>query len=175
MTETKTPKKAAKAAATPAAETAFAVPSFELPTFELPKVEAFEKLEVPAVVRDMAEKSVAQAKVNFEKAKGAFEDATDVIEDTYEVSRSAAIELNLKALDALKTNSDALFGFYKDFLAVKTVSEAVELQTAFARKSFDTLAAQAKDMQALVEKVANEATKPVKDAVAKVMAEAKAA
>jgi phasin family protein len=72
-------------------------------------------------------------------------------------------------MDAAKANIDAGFAFMKDFMAVKSVSEAVELQTAFARERFDASSAQAKDMQAKVTKMTEEATKPVKDAMAKSM------
>ena len=63
----------------------------------------------------------------------------------------------------------------KDFMAVKSASEAVELQTAFARERFDAATAQAKDMQSKVTKMTEEASKPMKDAVAKSMDAFKAA
>ena len=185
VAEAAAPKKAPKtapaaAAAAPAApEVKFEFPKFELPKFEIPKFEMpkFDVAapEVPAVVREMAEKAVAQAQAGYAKLKTAAEEATDVLEDTYETARAGALEYNSKALDAAKTNADAMFGFAKDLMSVKTVSEAVELQTAFARKSFETLTAQMKDLQATAQKVATETSKPVKDATEKAMKDFKAA
>ena len=58
-----------------AAPTAFEMPKFELPNFEIPK------MEIPAAFRELAEKSVSQAKETYEKMKSAAEEATDVLEE----------------------------------------------------------------------------------------------
>lgn len=179
MTETKTapaPKKTAKAAAA-APASFFELPKVEFPAFEMPKFEIpkFDGVEFPAAVREMAEKSLEQAKVTYEKVKAAAEETTDMIEDTYETARAGVVEYNLKALEAAKSNTDALYAFTKDMMAVKTFAEIVELQTSFARKSFDTATAQAKDLQEIATKLANDTAKPMKDAVAKVMKDVKAA
>ena len=169
-TEVKTAaKKSAKAA--PAAEkvVAFEMPKFDMPKFEMPKLDfaKMPQVEVPPALREMAEKGVAQAKANYEKLKAAAEETTDMIEDSYETARAGMVEYNLKTLEALKTNTDAAFGFARDFAGVKTFAEAVELQTAFMRKQFETMTAQAKDLQAVAQKVATEAAEPVKAAVEK--------
>ena len=48
-----------------AAPNAFEMPKFELPNFEIPK------MEIPAAFRELAEKSVSQAKETYEKMKSA--------------------------------------------------------------------------------------------------------
>lgn len=161
---------------------AFEAPKFEFPKFDIPKFEfpkfdfaAMPQAEVPAAFRDLAEKSVAQAKASYEKLKTAAEEATDLIEDTYETARAGLLEVNVKAIDAFKENTDATFGFAKQFLAVKTLAEAVELQTTFARKHFEALTAQTKDLQASLQKVATETSAPVKDAVTKTLKDLKVA
>ena len=131
--------------------------------------------DVPEAFRDMAEKGVAQARENYAKVKAAAEEATDVLEESFETARANTLDLSTATMDAAKANIDAGFAFMKDFIAVKSVSEAVELQTAFARERFDASTAQAKDMQAKVTKMTEEASKPVKDAMAKSMEAFKAA
>ena len=131
--------------------------------------------EMPEAFRDMAEKSVAQARESYAKFKAAAEDATDMLEVSFETARANTMDLSAASIDAMKANVDASFAFFKDFLSVKSVSEAVELQTAFARERFDATSAQAKDMQAKVTKMTEEASKPMKDAVAKSMEAFKAA
>lgn len=147
-----------------------------------PKAEAFEAFsmaiptgELPEVFRDAAEKSVKQAKEAYEKFRIVAEDATDMIEDQLETTRSGFLALNSKALDAAKANADATFQFAKDVLSVKTVAEAIELQTAFARKQYELVTAQAKEMQDLVQKVATDVTQPAKDVFNKMIKDAKAA
>ena len=73
MSDVKTKPKTASY--TPTTET----PKFEIPRFEMPKFEV-PKMEVPAAFREFAEKSVTQAKDNWEKMKAASEEASDLIE-----------------------------------------------------------------------------------------------
>lgn len=170
-TEVKTAaKKTAKATAAATEKfAAFEMPKFDVPSFEMPKIDfaKIPQVEVPPVLREMAEKSVAQAKAGYEKLKAAAEETTDMIEDTYETARAGMVEYNLKTIEALKTNTDAAFGLARDMTGVKTFAEAVELQTAFVRKQFETLTAQAKDLQAVAQKIATETSQPVKDAMTK--------
>ena len=126
-----------------------------------------QSMEVPTAVRDFAEQSIEKAKDSYAKMKTAAEDATDILEDSYESSRQGVLEINMKALDAAKTSTDSAFAFYKDMLSVKSVAQAIELQSAFAHKQFDTAIAQTKEMQELVTKIATEATQPAKNAFEK--------
>ncbi|MFN3172422.1 MAG: phasin [Hyphomicrobiales bacterium] len=160
-----------------AAKTAQAQVADVMETIEANVTELFPMAtaEVPEAFRDMAEKGVSQARENYAKVKAAAEEATDVLEESFETARGNTLDLSTASLDAAKANIDAGFAFMKDFMAVKSVSEAVELQTAFARERFDASTAQAKDMQAKVTKMTEEATKPVKDAMAKSMEAFKAA
>ena len=131
--------------------------------------------EMPEAFREAAEKTVKQAKESYEKMRAAAEEATDMIEDQLETTRTGITALNVKALEAAKANADATFQFAKDVLGVKTFAEVIELQSAFARQQFDLVSAQAKEMQELVQKVATETTQPVKDAFSKFMKEVKVA
>ncbi|MFK7792258.1 MAG: phasin family protein [Devosiaceae bacterium] len=165
------------AAKTTAAKTAQAQVAEVMETIENNVTELFpmNTADMPEAFRDMAEKSVAQARDGYAKAKAAAEEATDVMEEGFETARANTMDLSTVAMDAAKTNIDAGFAFMKDIMSVKSVSEAVELQTAFARERFDASSAQAKDMQAKVTKMTEEASKPVKDAMAKGMDAFKAA
>ncbi|MER2605148.1 MAG: phasin, partial [Siculibacillus sp.] len=149
----------------------FELPNFEFPAFEMPKFEAsaLSQTEIPAVLREFAEKAVAQAKANFEKLKVAAEEATDAIEDTYETARAGVIEINAKSIDAVKANSDAALGHAKDLLGVKTFAEAIELQTSFVRQQYEAVSAQAKELQEMATKLATEAAKPAKDVLDKTL------
>ncbi|MEM1288413.1 MAG: phasin [Pseudomonadota bacterium] len=178
MPARKTPAKTpAKTATTSAAKTAQKQVTDALETFESNVTELFpmNTTEMPEAFRDMAEKSVAQARDSYAKIKAAAEDATDMLEDSFEAARTNSMDLSSASVDAMKANVDASFAFLKDFMKVKSVSEAIELQTAFARERFDATAAQAKDMQAKVTKMTEEASKPMKDAMAKSMDAFKAA
>ncbi len=154
------PKAKSKPASTPAAS-AFELPKFELPNFEIPK------MEIPAAFREIAEKSVSQAKETYEKMKSAAEEATDVLEDTYATATKGVSEYGLKWIEAARENTNATFDFYGELMTVKSFSEVVELSTAHARKQFETVTAQTKDLTALAQKVATETAEPLKGSVTK--------
>jgi len=122
-----------------------------------------EKLEIPETVREMAELGVERAKKNYESFKNAAEEATDMMEDAYENARKGFVDLNMKAIENAQSNTDRAFSFAKEIVAAKSMSDAVELQTKFAREQFETFTAQMKDMQELATKVASESSAPVKD------------
>jgi len=170
MTETTTTAKAApKARATKSTKAAPATPFGDFEAFSMPK------MEVPAALREATEKGIEQARDAYAKVKTAAEDATDVMEDTFETSRQGAVEFNHKAVDAAKANTDAAFTFIKDVMAAKTLAEAIELQSTFARQQFDALSSQAKDMQEFATKLSSDVSAPVKDAFEKSFKDMKAA
>lgn len=136
--------------------TAFETPTLELPSFDMPK------MEIPAAFREFAEKSVSQAKDNWEKMKAATEEATDMIETSYSTATKGATDYGLALIDAARANTNAAFDFYSQLMAAKSLSEVVELSTAHTRRVFETAAAQAKDLSSLAQKVATDAAEPIK-------------
>ena len=140
---------------------AFDMPKFEMPKFEIPK------MEIPAAFREIAEKSVSQAKEAYEKMKSATEEATDLLEDTYATASKGASDYGLKCIEMARANTNAALDFCTGMMAVKSFSEAVELSTSHARKQFEALTAQSKDLVALAQKVTTETVEPVKESVSK--------
>ena len=116
------------------------MPKFEIPRFTLPKFEV-PKMEVPAAFREIAEKSVTQAKDNWERIKAVTEEATDLIEDSYATASRGAADYNLKLIEAARANTNATFDYAGQLLGAKSLSEAVELSTSHLRKQFDILSA----------------------------------
>ena len=114
------------------------MPKFEIPRFDLPKFEV-PKMEVPAAFREFAEKSVTQAKDNWEKMKAASEEASDLIEDSYATASKGAADYGLKVIEVSRANTNAAFDFASQLMTVKSLAEAVELSTSHMRKQFDTL------------------------------------
>jgi phasin len=136
--------------------TAYETPKLEMPSFEIPK------MEVPAAFREFAEKSVTQAKDNWEKMKAATEEATSVLEGTYSTAAKGAADYGLALIDMARTNTNAAFDFASEAVTAKSLSEIVEISTAHARKQFETLTAQTKELTAIAQKVATETAEPIK-------------
>src|SRR5580658_279575 len=136
---------------------------FEMPKFDMPKV------EMPAAFREFAERGVAQAKDTYEKMKAAAEEATDVLETTYSTASKGASDYGMKVIEAARINTNAAFDYYGELIAAKTLSEVVELTSAHARKQFETLTEQTKELGALAQKVATETAEPIKSGMNKAM------
>jgi phasin len=159
MTESiETPTSKSKAKMAPAA---FEMPKFELPNFEIPQ------MEIPAAFREIAEKSVSQAKETYEKMKSAAEEATDMLEDTYATATKGASDYGLKMIEVARENTNAAFDFASQLMTVKSLSEMVELSTAHSRKQFEALTAQSKELVAIAQKAATESIEPVKESFGK--------
>jgi len=141
-------------------KTATAIP-FEAPTLEMPSFE-IPKMEIPAAFREFAEKSVSQAKDNWDKMKAVTEEATDMIESSYSTASKGTADYGLALIDVARANTNAAFDFYGQVMAAKSLSEVIELSTSHARKQFETMAAQTKDLTALAQKVATETAEPLK-------------
>jgi phasin len=139
-------------------------PRFEIPRFDLPKFE-MPRIEVPAAFREFAEKSVTQAKDNWERMKAASEEATDLIEDSYATASKGCSDYGLKLVEAARANTNACFDHAAELMTVKSLAEAVELSTAHLRKQFDAMLAQNRELTALAQKVAVDATGPIKESV----------
>jgi phasin len=133
-----------------------------MPKFDMPQ------MEVPAAFREFAEKGVSQAKDNWEKMKAATEEATDLLEDSYTTAAKGASDYGLKLIEVARVNTNAAFDFASELMTAKSFSEMVELSTAHARKQFDALSAQTKELTSLAQKVATESTEPLKAGVTNV-------
>jgi phasin len=131
--------------------------------------DSVSKMEVPAAVRDFAEKGVAQAKDAYAKFKVVADEASDMIEGAYSNASRGTSTLGLKAIESARTNTNAFFDHAISLFGVKTISDAIELNTAFVRKQTETLAVQAREFSELAQKVGAEAMAPVKAQIEKTM------
>jgi len=142
-------------------------PKFEIPRIEFPKFEV-PKMEVPAAFRELAERSVTQARDGYERIKAVAEDATDVLEDTYARGSKGLTDYTLKALEIGRANTNAAFDFASQLAGVKSLSEAVEMTSVHTRKQLDALIEQSKELTTLAQRVATETSEPIKNGVSKV-------
>ena len=145
-----------------AAPAALDMSKFELPSFEVPR------MEIPTAFRELAEKSVSQAKENYEKMKFVAEEATDVLEDAYATATKGVSDYGLKVIEAARENTNAAFDFASRLMTVKSLAEMVELSTAHTRKQFEAVTAQSKELVAIAQKAAADSAEPMKESFGKV-------
>jgi len=127
------------------------------------------KLEVPAAVRDFAEKGVAHAKDTYAKLKVAADETSDMLEGAYSTATKGVSTIGLKALETARANTNATFDHAMALFSVRTLSDVIELNTAFVRKQTESMAVQAKELGELAQRVATEATAPVKAQIEKTL------
>jgi phasin len=151
---------------TPAA----AAPAAALPEPQIEKtVDAFSSpvAEIQDTVRKALEKSVADTRTAYAKAKAAAEETSGALESSCATAAKGIVEFNTKALEALRVNAEANFDFLKSVIAVRSVPEFVTLQTEHARQQTEAFTAQTKEIAALSQKVAADSVAPIKSQFAK--------
>ena len=145
----------AKAKAAKQSASSFGVPNFEIPTFAMPT------MEVPEAFRQMTEKGVAQAKDSYEKAKIATDEATDLMRDAYETATKGAANYNLKVFENVRTNTNTAFAHAHELLGVRSLSDFFVMSTEHARKQFEVMTAQTKELTELAQKATTAISAPI--------------
>jgi phasin len=128
--------------------------------------------EIHESVRKAAEQGLEQTRTAYDRFRAVTEETTGSFETSYAAAAKGLHEFNAKAIDALKSNADATFELMKSLMNVTTVSEAITLQTEHARKQFEALTAQTKELAEIAKKVATETAEPLKTSVVKTFGKA---
>jgi phasin len=136
---------------------------------------AYPKFEVPEMFRSFAEQGLSQTRDAYARMRAAAEEATDIIEESFETTRDSVRDVQLKALDVAKSNTDAAFDLFRQLLTVTSVADAVQLQSTFARERFEAMVDYSKDVQSTLSKVGAEASKPAKAIFDRALSYSKAA
>jgi phasin len=144
-------------------------------TVENVEFPSFDAAKATDQVRAFAEKGLEQSKEVYAKVKTGAEEAQKAFESTYETAKSVGSDLSLKTIAALRTNSEAGFSHLEALIGAKSLSEVIELQTAFVRKSVELAVEQAKELQTVTTKAAEDVSKPLKAVFEKAVKELKVA
>ena len=144
-------------------------------TIENVEFPSFDASKATDQIRAFAEKGVEQSKEAYAKLKNGAEETQKVLESTYETAKTVSGDLSLKTLAILRANAEANFSHMEALIGAKTLSEVVELQTAFLRKRAEMAVEQAKELQTVASKAVEDVSKPVKAAFEKAFKDAKAA
>ena len=125
--------------------------------------------------REVTEAGAERARLAYDAYRRAAEEANGVLEEMLASVSKGTNALQTQALSAARANVDAGFDLLDKLLKAKTLAEALELQTSFARQQFEAFGAQARELQALSTQVQDEATRPLKSNVGRAMAQWRAA
>ena len=117
---------------------------------------------IPEGVRALAEKTVDQTREAYDRSTDAFDASVTTFEKSFGAAGQGAVAFNRKIIDIARRNMSSSFDLAKSLAGAKSLADMVELQTAYWRKQFSTLTAQAEEVQALSTKVTADATEAVK-------------
>jgi phasin len=122
---------------------------------------------VPEGVRALAEKTVAQSRQAYDGSLDALEASLTTFERSFDAAGQGAAAFNRKIVDIARRNVDASFDLASSLASAKNLADIVELQSAFWRKQFGVLTAQAEEVHALSTKVAADAAEPIRSQMAR--------
>jgi phasin len=117
---------------------------------------------IPEGVRALAESTVDQTREAYDRSTDAFEASVATFEKSFDAAGRGAAAFNRKIVDIAQRNLSSGFDLAKSLAGAKTLTDMVEVQTAFWRKQFGTMTAQAEEVRELSTKVSADAADAIK-------------
>lgn len=125
----------------------------------------FPRIGLSGAIGDLAEQG-------FSHARAASGRMTEVLGETYSCNARGAAGYALKVIEISHANAASALDFFADLLGSKSAADVVTLSTEQVRKAFDMASNQNRELWALGQKLATEASEPVKKHFAKVLHQA---
>lgn len=116
--------------------------------------------EIPEQMRELAEKSVVEAKKAFDGMMQATQKTVSAMEGSASAAQAGSKDINTKAIAFAEANVASVFSFLEKMAKAKDVQAIVALQTEYAQTQMKTLAEQGKALGEVATKAMAEATKP---------------
>lgn len=121
--------------------------------------------EIPSDMRDLAEKSVDQARKAFEGFVTAAQKAAGQADDTAASVQSNAKSLGTKAMSFAEQNVRTAFDLAQKLVRAKDLQEVFSLQSEYAKSQLTTIQEQAKELGSIVQTAAQGAVHSATSAV----------
>jgi phasin len=138
------------------------------PMNEMPRLEsAF--IEMPAAMRELADKGVEQAKEHCERMKSTARDVNSMIEASFVANAKGTTDFGLKVIDIMRTNTQTAFNFADKLLSAKSPMEAIAISSDHARTHLETMTAKIKELSDLAQKAATNGISPIKNGISKAL------
>ena len=112
------------------------------------------QFEVPAELRDFAQKSVEQARKAFEGFVNVAQKTAGAVDTANATVQANVKSVSSQALGYAEQNVNAAFDLAQKLVAVKHPQEAFALQSEYLKSQIANLQTQAKELGALIQKSA---------------------
>lgn len=107
-------------------------------------------MEIPAAVREMAERNVEQTRAAYTKFLEMARQAQDMVSKSSDAMQSSAREVQARALSYAQENMDSSFAFASDLSKARDLKEFMEIQQRYAQKQVMTYTQQAQELARLM-------------------------
>jgi phasin family protein len=105
---------------------------------------------------------VDQTREAYDRSRDAFEASVATFEKSFDAAGLDAAAFNRKIIDIARRNLNSGFDLAKSQAGAKNLTDMVELQTAYWRKQFGALTAQAEEVRELSTKVTPDVAEAIK-------------
>ena len=119
--------------------------------------------EIPAEMRELAEKSVEQARKAVDGFLSAAQKTFQTLEGSADAMQASAKDASRKALSYTEQNLTAAFDFAQRLVRAKDVQEAVQLQSEFVRSQFAALQNQMKEFGSMAQSAMSQGVRTAQD------------
>lgn len=120
----------------------------------------FDHSKTTEQLRFFAERAARQTEEAYERMKA----GAEAFEASLEVAKEAGDELILKSIAAMRAGAEANISQFEALANARTFSEVIEIQGAYMRKQTELALDQAREFQAISQKVIAELARPVREA-----------
>jgi hypothetical protein len=120
--------------------------------------------------RRFAEKTTTAARENFERGAAEIEHAARNAEQSYSLGAAGIRELSLKLIDMAHANSEAVFELAHDIASAGAPSDLAAIWAEHARRQFELMTRQSKELTDLGQKLAGRTTAPLARSVSEAFA-----
>jgi phasin len=110
-----------------------------------------QNYEVPAEMRDFAEKSVEQARKAIDGFMSAAQKTADTFEGSANTVQTSAKDAARKTFSYTEQNLSAAFDFAQRMVRAKDMQEAMQIQAEFVRTQFEAMQSQMKEFGSLAQ------------------------
>ena len=107
-------------------------------------------MEIPAAMREMAERNVEQARSAYTQFMDMARQAQDMVAKSSDAMATSAKEVQARALRYAQENMDSSFAFASDLARARDLQEFLQIQQRYAQKQAMTYTQQAQELGRLM-------------------------
>ena len=110
-----------------------------------------QNYEIPAEIRDFAEKSVEQARKAIDGFMSAAQKTVDTFEGSANTVQASATDATRKTFSYAEQNLSAAFDLAQRMVRAKDMQEAMQIQAEFVRNQFEAMQTQMKEFGSMAQ------------------------